>query len=256
MTGRIVVIALSAVLTLFPVAIAILYVLGETYGQWVTGLGRDANGIFAVHDGPGGIPMILFTFLSWALLGLLLIGVIARTIWLLSHHQKPGFLLTSWLSMLILCAASFLPSHAQYAVATVALKGPGENWKSLERNAATTDSVLLLDALLLRGAALDHSIMVDAARAGSNKVVRRLLDLGVPIDEVFLPAVPSNWPLKRITALHAAVSARRHSTAELLVRAGARVDIPDARGKSPLDHARAQADEQMLAILLRGQKGP
>src|SRR5262245_48289403 len=102
MTGRIVVIALSAVLTLFPVAIAILYVLGETYGQWVTGLGRDANGIFAVHDGPGGIPMILFTFLSWALLGLLLIGVIARTIWLLSHHQKPGFLLTSWLSMLIL----------------------------------------------------------------------------------------------------------------------------------------------------------
>ena len=200
--------------------------------------------------------MILFSSLGWALLGLLLIGVMARTIWFLSHRQRPSFLLTLWLSVLILCAASYLPSHTQYAVATVALKGPGENWKSLERNAARTDSVLLLDTLLLRGAALDHAIMVDAARAGSNKVVRRLLDLGVPVDEVFFPAVSPNWPLEKTTALHAGVSARHHSTAELLVRAGARVDILDARGKSPLDYARAQADDRMLAILQRGQKGP
>jgi len=149
--------------------------------------------------------------------------------------------------VLILCAASFLPSDTQYAATAVALKGPGKSWKGLEIAAAHHDSRLLLDTLLLRGAALDHSIMVYAAGAGSNAVVRRLLDLGVPIDEAFFS--------QKTTALHAAVSERRHSTAELLVRAGARVDILDARGKSPLDYAQAQPDEQMLAILQRGQRG-
>jgi Ankyrin repeats (3 copies) len=249
--GRIILFALCTVLTFLPFAITALYVLDKSYGQWqsATGYSEVTSSIFAVHGGgPGGIPLLLFTMPILGLLGLLLIGVIARTIWLLVNRQRLGFLLTLWLSVLALCAASFLPSDTQYAVATVALKGPGKNWKGLEISAARNDSVLLLDTLLRRGAEVDHSLIVVAARYGSNKVLSRLIDLGVPIDEAFFR--------EKTTALHAAVSARRHSTAELLVRAGARVDILDARGKSPLDYARAPADDRMLTILQRGQKSP
>src|SRR5215467_13436843 len=87
--GCIILFALCAVLTFLPFAITALYVLDKSYGQWqfATGYSEINSSIFAVHGGgPSGIPLLLFTLPILGLLGLLLIGVIARTIWLVSNR--------------------------------------------------------------------------------------------------------------------------------------------------------------------------
>lgn len=91
--------------------------------------------------------------------------------------------------------------------------------------------------------------LIAAAHLGHDEVVRRLIAAGAPLDHVN----NLGW-----TALIEAVilgdgGPRHVACARALVEAGARRDLGDREGRTPLDHARQRGFTQMIAVL-EGQK--
>lgn len=90
--------------------------------------------------------------------------------------------------------------------------------------------------------------LIAAAHLGHDEVVRTLIEAGAPLDHVN----NLGW-----TALIEAVilgnGGRRHvETARHLIRAGARRDLADRSGRTPLDHARSRGYREMEAVLAGG----
>lgn len=88
--------------------------------------------------------------------------------------------------------------------------------------------------------------LIAAAHLGHEEVVRELIAAGAPLDHIN----NLGW-----TALIEAVilgnGGKRHvDTARYLVRAGARRDLADREGRTPLDHARSRGYREMEIILL------
>lgn len=88
--------------------------------------------------------------------------------------------------------------------------------------------------------------LIAAAHLGHEEVVRELITAGAPLDHIN----NLGW-----TALIEAVilgnGGRRHvDTARHLVRAGARRDLADRSGRTPLDHARSRGYREIEAVLL------
>jgi ankyrin repeat protein len=87
--------------------------------------------------------------------------------------------------------------------------------------------------------------LIAAAHLGHEGVVKTLIEAGAPLDHVN----NLGW-----TALIEAVilgngGPRHIETVRLLVQAGARRDLADREGRSPLDHARSRGYAAMIALL-------
>ncbi|MCB1542491.1 MAG: ankyrin repeat domain-containing protein [Rhodoblastus sp.] len=118
--------------------------------------------------------------------------------------------------------------------------------------AAVQDDEPTLRALLASGASAklttsiyDGTALIAAAHLGHDGVVRELIRAGAPLDHVN----NLGW-----TALIEAVilgdGGRRHvETVRALVDAGAKRDIADRQGVTPLRHAQARGYSEMVALL-------
>jgi len=190
-----------------------------------------------IHD---PIPLVLGIVGLVNILLLLIVGA-----WWLANARNRTFphpKFFKWYALLLASAASYLPSENHYAAFAVLLLGPGPNSMNLQREAAARGSTLLLDALILRGADFDKKVLCFAGYySDSPSVITRLIEHGVPINEQCLP--------ERTTALHNAVQGKKYRSAETLMRAGARTDIPDLKGSAALDLAVRLGDERMISIL-------
>jgi ankyrin repeat protein len=123
----------------------------------------------------------------------------------------------------------------------VLLFGPGPKSQEFQSYAAERDSTMLLNALIFRGIQVDGNLLCLAARYDSTRVIDRLVERSVPVN------VECNR--RKATALYTAVEAKQHRSAKILVEAGAKADLPDISGNTPLDLARRQGDERMIRIL-------
>lgn len=118
--------------------------------------------------------------------------------------------------------------------------------------AAVNDDEATLDALLREGASAklitspyDGTALIAAAHLGHDGVVRRLIAAGAPLDHVN----NLGW-----TALIEAVvlgdgGARHAATVEALVKAGARRDLADRQGRTPLMLAQQRGYDRIAALL-------
>jgi len=118
--------------------------------------------------------------------------------------------------------------------------------------ASVQDDEETLKALLSSGASAklttsvyDGTALIAAAHLGHDGVVRELIRAGAPLDHVN----NLGW-----TALIEAVilgdGGKRHvATVRALVDAGARRDIGDRQGVTPLQHAQSRGYKEMVAIL-------
>jgi ankyrin repeat protein len=144
-------------------------------------------------------------------------------------------------------AGSFVLSPFQYVALAVLILGPGQHSSEFQQSAAIYDSITLLNALILRGAQIDDTLLSFAAYNESPHVVRRLIERGTPINERHYST--------KVTALHKAVEGQRYENMELLLEAGANPNIADARGVTPLDLAMKLKDDKMLEMLKRVGSG-
>ncbi len=150
-------------------------------------------------------------------------------------------------------------TFAKKPAAVTALIEAGANTAALDNQrydavtiAAVADDEATLAALLKAGASakLTTSIyggtaLIAAAHLGHDGVVRQLIAAGAPLDHVN----NLHW-----TALIEAVilgdGGRRHqATVEALLKAGARRDLADRGGITPLEHARRRGYAEMVRML-------
>ncbi|QCI62905.1 ankyrin repeat domain-containing protein [Phreatobacter stygius] len=153
--------------------------------------------------------------------------------------------------------AAFLARHE----AMRALVEAGADPRALEHRhydivtiAAVADDVATLKLALALGAdaraitsPYDGTALIAAAHLGHDGVVRDLIKAGAPLDHVN----NLGW-----TALIEAVilgrgGPRHVATVKALVEAGARRDLADRQGRTPLDLARARGYQAMVEILER-----
>jgi ankyrin repeat protein len=77
-------------------------------------------------------------------------------------------------------------------------------------------------------------LLVGFAGVGNTEGVRRLLDLGVPVDAPYEKGDPYYGVPTMSTALHVAAWRARHETVKLLIERGAAIDLADRNGRTPL----------------------
>ena len=98
----------------------------------------------------------------------------------------------------------------------------------------------------------DGTALIAAAHLGHAGVVRQLIAAGAPLDHV------NN--LKWTAVIEAVVlgdgGPRHQDTLRALIDAGASVDIPDGRGRTPLMLARERGYGEMIEMLERAAKAP
>jgi hypothetical protein len=233
-----------AVPTALCALLAGLNLHNELWRQWSEKWGWVSMGAGAAHS-----EMIL-VLAAVVLVNFALVLVVG--VWWLLSARTPGFphrRLAAWFALLSVSAMSYFPSSQQYAAAAVLLFGPGPKSQEFQMRAAERDSIVLLDALILRGASLDKGVLCAAARYDSPHVINRLVERSVPVN--------AECNARKTTALHEAVAAKQHRSAEILVKAGAKADLSDVRGSTPLDVARRQVDDRMIGILTQtGQSRP
>jgi hypothetical protein len=233
--GRIIV-GLLAFPTAFCALLAGLHVYNEIWGQWSQRYGWVNIWMGTVHSG------FIFVIAAIALANVALL-LFVGTWWLINRKdaQFPHRLFTVWFALLFASAASYFPSNQHYAAVAVLLFGPGHKVKQFQRDLALYDSTVLLNALIIRGADLEKSLLCDAARNDSPSVIKLLIDRGAQLNERHYPS--------QITALHNAVEGGQHRSADLLIKAGAKADISNLKGITPLDLAVMNKDERMIKIL-------
>jgi ankyrin repeat protein len=150
-------------------------------------------------------------------------------------------------------------THARKIEAMEALVAAGADPRAKDsRNydaitiAAVADSAETMSAAIRLGGTAKEitspylgTALIAAAHLGHDEVVRRLIKAGAPLDHVN----NLGW-----TALIEAVilgdgGPRHVACAKALVEAGARRDLADREGRTPLDHARNRGYQAMIAVL-------
>lgn len=154
--------------------------------------------------------------------------------------------------------------HARAIAAMQALVAAGADPRALDVQdydcitiAAVADDLATMRAALALGgnaAAITSpyrgTALIAAAHLGHEEVVQALIEAGAPLDHVN----NLGW-----TALIEAVilgdgGTRHVATVRHLVAAGARRDIADRQGRTPLDHARSRGYAAMVRLLQGGAK--
>lgn len=150
-------------------------------------------------------------------------------------------------------------THAQKIEAMEALVAAGADPRAKDsRNydaitiAAVADAAEVMSAAIRLGGTAREitspylgTALIAAAHLGHDEVVRRLIKAGAPLDHIN----NLGW-----TALIEAVilgdgGPRHVACARALVEAGARRDLADREGRTPLDHARNRGFQAMVALL-------
>lgn len=150
-------------------------------------------------------------------------------------------------------------AHAKKIEAMQALVAAGADPRAKDsRNydaitiAAVADSPETMSAAIALGGSAKEitspylgTALIAAAHLGHDEVVRRLIKAGAPLDHVN----NLGW-----TALIEAVilgdgGPRHVACAKALVEAGARRDLADREGRTPLDHARSRGYQAMIDVL-------
>jgi len=114
--------------------------------------------------------------------------------------------------------------------------------------AAELGSLDLADLLVRHGAKVSGSgALAAAAESGHMDMVSWLLDRGADIDEMGVHDYGiSKWKEKMGTALHKAVVRGDVAMAKMLVHRGAKTDLKDPLGRTPL--MRAKEENQQAAV--------
>ena len=96
--------------------------------------------------------------------------------------------------------------------------------------------------------ALGMSVAEVAASIGDANLLKLLLNKGAPAD--FVNARDGRTPL------HAAAICNRSESAALLIRSGAKVEVPDKHGLTPLHLAAIQGSTEVAELLLKHKANP
>ena len=120
----------------------------------------------------------------------------------------------------------------------------------IENSALSTTSPVVSRILVEHGATLEHTTALDIASGlGRIEVVKFLLEAGADIsyvycgDPMFEPNHGHGAPL------HSAVRSRHFEVVEYLIERGAKVDVLNSVGQTPLAIAMSQNDTEMLHML-------
>lgn len=223
-----------AVLSVLCAGTALLFAADASFRHWLRGPG------WASFANPHQATIVVVVA-AWA--GSVVLAAALCIAWWAGRKQGvlPRRRFVAWLAALLASAAAFLPSGAAYLAFAVLLLGPGQHPAYLQTVAATRDSPLLLKAFALRGGRIDDDLLCFAAAQESPAVVRLLVERGAPVNRATCQ--------RKSTALHRAVEGRRYENAEILVRSGARGNVPDESGVTAAGLAARLGDERMLRIL-------
>jgi len=235
---RKIVAAVLAVPSALCVLLAGSNVYNEVWAQWSEKWGWVKMWTGLVHSA--------FFLVVGAIVLLNFALVLAVCLWWLVNARSRPFphrAFGVWFVLLLVSALSYFPSSQQYAAMAVVLFGPGSNSQAFQTRAAMGDSAALLGALLFRGADVDKSVGLTciAARYNSSRVIDRLAEHGSQVN--------GDCDKMKRSPLHTAVEAKHQRSVEVLLKAGARVDVQDLKGDTPLDIAMKQGNEQMIGIL-------
>ena len=116
---------------------------------------------------------------------------------------------------------------------------------------ARRSSVEMVDLLLQHGAGLhDSGAVVAAAGDGRLDTLSVLLGRGANIREFPPPDRIWNFERDLESPLHAAVAARESGVVEYLIKEGAKTNLRDSKGRTPLARARENRDAKMVKLLL------
>ena len=169
-----------------------LYVFDAAYWQWAGGSGWIS--VFNAHNS-------LFIPILIAWIGSFLLLLIAVAFWTMNRKEKtvPQSQYSALVAVLVLSSTALFVRPTNYVALTVFVLGPGKNAARLQYDAVSSDSLLLLNALLVRGADTQSNLLAVASYQNSPRIVSRLIRFGMPVNDV-------HPPYNR-TALHNAVSA-------------------------------------------------
>jgi len=92
----------------------------------------------------------------------------------------------------------------------------------------------------------EGTALIAAAHLGHVEIVQILIDAGAPLDHIN----NLNWTALIESIVLGDGGARHTATLKALVDAGADVNLPDGRGKTPLQLARNHGYQEMIKILL------
>ncbi|SKB80295.1 ankyrin repeat domain-containing protein [Dyadobacter psychrophilus] len=104
--------------------------------------------------------------------------------------------------------------------------------KTLAQNILQQDPSLLPDLMSIAG-----TLLAKFSGAGNVEGVRLLLDLGVTVDTPFEEGDGYFEIPKRSLAIHVAAWRAQHDVVQLLIERGSPIDIPDTKGRTPLQLA-------------------
>jgi hypothetical protein len=200
------------------------------------------------RDGPAWVPMSnphsgsLLVPLLAAFIGAILLAPVLCVDLISQVAKRNAPFKTQLLCLTVISAslASYLPGFPLYAALAVAVLGPGQHSQHFQANAARGDSTVLLNALYRRGAAISPGLLGSAAYHGSTSVMRRLIEIGIPVDG-------PNGDSGR--TLHQAVDGRQLGSVEFLLKANADPHKRDARSLSPIDLADRRKEDRIAALL-------
>ena len=136
--------------------------------------------------------------------------------------------------------------HTEQSAYLIATSEVGADPRLLELMLANGADVAALDSF-------DGTGLIRAAERGYVEIVRRLLETGIEIDHVNR----LGWTALLEAIILGEGGPEHTEVVRLLVDAGADVDLADANGVTPLEHARSQGFDEIAAILEQaGATGP